>query len=156
MTGQANFKPGGYHSATPYLIVQDAGSALDFYKTAFGATELLRMADEDGTVQHAEIKIGDSPVMIGGHREVALTGPHERDYLPPVSIYLFVEDAEATFSQALAAGAREKYPVKLQDYGVREGGLEDPFGMVWWIATQVEELPAEELAERARAAEINP
>ncbi len=138
MTPTANGIPAGFHTATLYLIVADAARAIEFYKQAFGAVELNRMTDDNGNARNAEIKIGDSPVMIGGHPEVR-SGQHSLKNLPPVSVYLYVEDADALFSQAVVAGAKELYPVQEMPYGNREGGLTDPFGIVWWIATCVKE-----------------
>jgi PhnB protein len=139
--------PPGFHTATPYLMVPDADSAITFYKKAFGATELKRFA-KHGKTHTAEIKIGSSPVMLGGHAEVYPS----LNNLPLVSIYLYVEDADTLFAQAIAAGAHELYPVREQFYGNREGGLVDPFGVGWWIATQIEDLSAEELQRRVEAA----
>src|SRR5262249_924929 len=115
--------PEGYHTATPYLIVKDANGALEFYKKAFGAVVLERMEGPDGGVMHAEIKIGDSPVMIGEHQDVNV--PKSKS-LPLVSIYLYVEDVDTVFRQAIAAGAKELNPVSDKFYGNREGGIEDP------------------------------
>ncbi len=145
MAEKTNYAPAGFHTATPYLIVKDGAAAVDFYQRAFGATVLERIEGPDGRVMHAEIKIGDSPVMIGEHQEVATLGP---DSFPPVSIYLYVEDADALAAQAVAAGARELYPVSEKFYGNREGGIEDPFGITWWIATRVQSLSPEELQRR--------
>ncbi len=141
--------PEGFHNATPFLIVRDATSAIEFWKKAFGARELVRLADPRGKVRHAQIKIGDSPIMIGEHVEIDGPRPHS---LPPVSIHLYVEDVDVMFRQAIAAGAKELSPVRDQYYGDREGGVEDPFGIVWWIATHKENLSPEEMQKRAAAA----
>jgi PhnB protein len=144
--------PDGYHTVTPYLIVKGAARALDFYKQAFGATELMRMASPDGRVGHAEIRIGDSPIMLADeHPEMGYRGPEALGGTP-VSIALYVEDVDALFRQAIAAGGKELRPVKDQFYGDRSGTLVDPFGHVWTIATHKLDLSPEELHRRAEAA----
>jgi len=144
--------PEGYHSATPYLIVKDAARAIEFYKRAFGATELLRMAAPGGKIGHAEIKIGDSPIMLAD--EVPDMGALSPESLggTPVSILLYVEDVDAVFNQAIAAGAKVQRPVKDQFYGDRTGGVTDPFGHVWYVATHKEDVSPEEMRKRAAAA----
>lgn len=152
MTSKApvKYKPEGYHTATPYLIVKDAAAAIQFYKNAFGATELERITDDSGAIRHAEIKIGDSPFMMTEET------PSFPDYLSPesrggtpVHIYLYVEDVDRVQAQAIATGAKELMPVKDQFYGDRSGGVTDPFGHVWYIATRIENLSAEEIMRRA-------
>jgi PhnB protein len=129
------FIPEGYHSVTPYLIVKDAAKALEFYQKAFGATEVMRMADPNGDIMHAEFQVGDSKVMMAGEF------PHMGALSPqtiggsPVSLCLYVENVDAMFQQALAAGAKEKRAVQDQFYGDRSGTLEDPFGHTWTVAT---------------------
>lgn len=144
--------PDGYHTATPYLILGDAGKAIEFYKRAFGATELLRVPAPGGKVGHAEIKIGDSTIMLAdefpdmGHKgPVSLGGT-------PVSIMLYVKDVDATCAQAVSAGGKITKPVQDQFYGDRSGTLTDPFGHVWHIATHVEDVPPDELERRAKEA----
>lgn len=151
MTSKVKPIPEGYHSVTPYLIVKGAAGAIEFYKKAFGATELMRMAQPDGTIGHAEIKIGDSPIMLA--EEVPEMGARSPQSLggSPVSILLYVEDVDALFSQAVAAGAKVLRPVKDQFYGDRSGGVTDPFGHVWYIATHKEDLSPDELDKRAKA-----
>ena len=144
--------PEGYHTATPYLIVGDGARALEFYKQAFGATELFRMAGPDGRIGHAEIKIGDSPIMLADeHPEMNARSPRTLGG-SPVSLVLYVEDVDAVVEQAVAAGAKLTRPVANQFYGDRTGGVEDPFGHVWYIATHVEDVSPEELQRRAAAA----
>jgi PhnB protein len=144
--------PDGYHTATPYLIVQGGANAIEFYKKAFGATELFRMADPGGRVMHAEIKIGNSPIMLADEfPEMGYRGPKALGGTP-VSILLYVEDVDARASQAVAAGAKVQRPVKDQFYGDRSGTFEDPFGHVWTIATHKEDVPPEEMSKRAAAA----
>lgn len=152
MTSRVKPIPEGYHTATPYLIARDAARAIEFYKKAFGATELMRMADPSGKVKHAEVKIGDSPIMLADEfPEMGARSPQSFGG-SPVSIYLYVEDVDVTFSQAIAAGAKELQPLKDQFYGDRSGGVTDPFGHVWYIATHKEDVSPEELGKRAAAA----
>jgi len=143
--------PDGYHTATPYLIINGAAAALKFYKEAFGATELFRMDAPGGKIGHAEIKIGDSPIMLADEfPDMGYRGPQAIGGTP-VSIMLYVEDVDAVFNRTVAAGAKVKQPVKDQFYGDRSGTLEDPFGHVWTIATHKEDLPPEEMRRRAEA-----
>jgi PhnB protein len=144
--------PEGYHTATPYLIVNDASRAIDFYKKAFGATELVRMPGPGGKIGHAEIKIGDSPIMLAD--EVPGMGFRSPESLggSPISILLYVEDVDAVFSEAVAAGAKVQRAVADQFYGDRTGGVTDPFGHVWYIATHKEDVSPEEMKKRAAAA----
>jgi PhnB protein len=143
--------PNGYHTATPYLIVKGAAQAIDFYKQAFGAVELMRLADPSGKVGHAEIQIGDSPIMLADeHPEMGFRGPQALGGAA-VSILLYVEDVDSRFSQAVAAGATVLRPVKDQFYGDRSGTLTDPFGHVWTIATHTEDVSAEEIEKRFAA-----
>ena len=140
--------PDGYHSVTPYLIVNDGAAAIEFYKQAFGATELFRMDAPGGKIAHAEIKIGDSPVMLGdespemGYRSAKTIGS------TPVSLMIYVEDVDAVFPQAIAAGGKELKPLQDQFYGDRSGTLEDPFGHVWTVATHKEDVSPEEMDRR--------
>jgi PhnB protein len=144
--------PEGYHSVTPYLIVDDAARAIEFYKGAFGATELFRMPRPDGRIGHAEIRVGDSHVMLADeHPEINARGPRTLGG-SPVTFVLYVEDVDAQVERAVAAGAKVTRPVADQFYGDRTGGVEDPFGHVWFIATHVEDVPPDELKRRAAAA----
>ena len=143
--------PDGYHTATPYLIVRDAARGIEFYKKAFGATEMLRCADPSGKLMHAEIKIGNSPIMLADEfPEMQILGPQSRGG-STVIILLYVEDVDARFSQAVAAGAKVVRPVKDEFYGDRAGTLEDPFGHVWTIATHREDVSSEEMHRRFEA-----
>ena len=153
MAAKAHFIPAGFHTATPYLIVKDGARALAFYAKALGATELSRHADPNGKVRHAEFRIGDSPFMLSEESAEFpdWQSPESRGGTP-VHIYLYVEDADAMFKRAIAAGARELLPLKDQFYGDRSGGITDPFGHVWYIATHIEDVSSEEMQRRAAAA----
>ena len=143
--------PEGYHTATPYLIVDDAARALEFYRKAFGATERMRMAAPGGKIGHAEITIGDSAIMLADeHPEMGYRGPRAIGG-SPVSIHLYVENVDEVFPRALAAGGTVLQPVKDQFYGDRSGTLRDPFGHVWNVATHKEDLSPEEMHRRAQA-----
>lgn len=140
--------PAGYHSVTPYLIVSGAKEALDYYTKAFGATELFRMAMPDGKIVHAEIKIGDSPVMLadewpdGGYLSPKARGG------TPVSLLIYCEDVDQMFAQALSAGGKVQREIKDQFYGDRSGTFEDPYGHIWTIATHKEDVSEEEMKRR--------
>ena len=143
--------PEGYHSVTPYLIVKDGARAIDFYARVFDARELFRMKRPDGRVGHAELEIGDSRVMLADeHPEIGARSPQSIGG-SPVTIHLYVEDVDATVARAVAAGAQLTRPVADQFYGDRIGGLTDPFGHVWFVATHTEDVPTEELERRAAA-----
>jgi PhnB protein len=141
--------PDGYHSITPYLIVDDAAKALQFYEKAFGATELMRIEGPDGRIGHAEMKIGDSAIMLAdeyptmGYRSPTSLGG------AGVSLMVYVDKADETFQQALSCGAQEIQPVKDQFYGDRSGTVKDPFGHVWTISTHMEDIAPDELRRRA-------
>ncbi len=141
--------PEGYHSVTPYLVVKGAVRAIEFYEKAFGARQLFRMMGPDGRVGHAELEIGDSRVMLADeHPEIGARSPQSIGG-SPVTIHLYVEDVDATVARALSAGAQLTRPVADQFYGDRNGGLTDPFGHVWFVATHKEDVPADELERRA-------
>ncbi len=141
--------PAGFHTATPYMVVPDAAAALDFYSRAFGAVIGEKMTRPDGVIMHASFRIGDSLFMIGSHAGVQ---PRDPQLFPMLSIYLYVDDADATFARAVEAGATVLNPVAQKFYGNREGGLADPCGIIWWIATQVEVVSKDEMERRAAAA----
>jgi PhnB protein len=143
--------PDGYRSITPYLIVNNADAAIDFYKRAFGASETMRIAAPDGKIGHAEIRLGDSVVMLADeHPEMGARGP--RTYGgSPVSLMLYVEDVDSIARRAELAGARIVRAVADKFYGDRSGTLEDPFGHTWHIATHVEDVAPDELRRRAEA-----
>ena len=135
--------PDGYHAVTPYLVVQGAAKLIDFLKQAFDAQETFRMPMPDGTIMHAEVKIGDSMVMMGEASE---------QWKPmPAALYLYVTDADAVYKRALQAGATSIMEPADQFYGDRHGGVKDPSGNMWWIATHKEDVAPEELKKRAEA-----
>jgi PhnB protein len=138
--------PAGYHSVTPYLVLKGAADAIEFYKKAFGATELLRLPMPNGKVAHAEVKIGDSPVMLADEND-DYHGP-QPGAGAPVSLMVYVNDVDRIFAQAIAAGATELRPVADQFYGDRLGTLRDPFGHVWSLATHVEDVAPDEIDRR--------
>ena len=142
--------PEGYHSVTPYLIVEGAAAAIDFYVEAFGAQEVLRLPMGD-RLGHAEIRIGDSHVMLADEfPEMGFLGPKKRGGTT-ASLMVYVKDADSCFAHALASGATEERPVEDQFWGDRAGTLLDPFGHRWTIATQVEKVPPDQLEARMAA-----
>ena len=146
----ASSTPAGYHSVTPSLIVRDAPKAIAFYQRAFGAEELSRMAGPDGAIMHAEIRIGDSIVMLGEENEAWGAKSPLSTSGNPGSLHLYVPDADAAFQRALDAGATVHYPLEDAFWGDRYGKVKDPFGHEWGIATRVKEMTPEEM-ERAGA-----
>ncbi|MCU1311731.1 MAG: Glyoxalase/bleomycin resistance protein/dioxygenase (Dioxygenase) [Candidatus Angelobacter sp.] len=142
--------PDGYHSVTPYLIVQGAAKAIEYYKDVFGAKEMMRFPMPDGKVAHAEIKIGDSPVMLAD--EMPQMGYKNPQALggSPVSLMLYVGDVDTVFEKAVANGAKPIRPVKDQFYGDRSGTITDPFGHVWTVATHKEDVSSEEMQRRMK------
>jgi PhnB protein len=144
--------PEGHNSVSPYLIVAGADRALDFYRKAFGATELFRHAAPDGKIGHAEIKIGDTIVMIADeHPDHDAHGPRKFGG-SPVSLHVYVENVDTVWARALAAGGKEKRPLADQFYGDRLGSFEDPFGHTWHVSSHVEDVSMEELTRRAEQA----
>lgn len=140
--------PEGYHSVTPYLIVRGAARAIEYYARAFGATERFRIDAPGGKIGHAELLIGDSPVMLADeYPEMGHVGPEALGGAA-VSMMLYVDDADAVFARAVAAGGVEVRPVQDQFYGDRTGTLRDPFGHVWSIGTHKEDLSPEEIVRR--------
>jgi PhnB protein len=151
MASNVKAKPDGYHSITPYLIIKGAAAAIEFYKQAFGATELLRMPQADGRIGHAELKIGDSVVMLADeYPEMQTVGPKSLGNTP-VGLLVYVPDADDTFEKAVSLGARVQKPLADQFYGDRNGTVEDPFGHKWTIATHVEDVAPEEMQRRMSA-----
>ena len=144
--------PDGYHSVTPYLAVEDAAKAIDFYREAFGAEESLRMPGPDGKIGHAELQIGDSKLMLSDPFPQSNVRPPSERGGPTASIFLYVEDVDETFERAQQAGAEVVSELEDMFWGDRFGTLSDPFGHVWSIATHKEDLSEEEMAERSKAA----
>lgn len=142
--------PDGYHSVTPYLIIKGASRAIDFYKNAFGATEIMRFPGPNNTIAHAEIKIGDSMIMLADEGLAQYKSPDAYGGTP-VSLMIYVPDVDKTFKQAIANGAKETRAVQDQFYGDRSGNLTDPFGHVWTIATHVEDVSMDEMKKRMEA-----
>ncbi len=140
--------PDGYHTATPYLVVDGAAAALDYYTKAFGATELHRLPGPEGKIGHCEFKIGDSIIMMADeHPGMGAHGPKKFGG-SPITIMLYVEDVDTVFNRAIAAGGTVERPVENKFYGDRAGGVIDPFGHKWYIATHVEDVSPEEMAKR--------
>jgi len=147
----ANPIPQGFHTVTPFLVLRNAATGLEFYKRAFGAEEVECVTGPGGKIMHAEIRIGDSMLMLsdefpdmGCHSPQALGGT-------PVSLYLYVRDVDALFKQAVAAGASALLPVTDMFWGDRYGKLADPFGHIWSLATRKEDLTPEEIGRRSEA-----
>jgi len=145
--------PEGYHSITPYLVISEAAKAIDWYKQAFGAQQTLRMEDPTtGKIGHAELKIGDSYIMLAdeypdmGYRSPKTLGG------AGISLLLYVKDVDGTVKQAVDAGAKLERPLQDQFYGDRTGTIQDPFGHVWTIATHIEDVSPEEMLERSKKA----
>ena len=134
--------PDGYHTVTPYITVDDAGEVIEFLKKAFDAQETFAMRDDHGKVRHAEVKVGNSMVMLGSS--------HDQWKARPANFYIYVEDVDAVYRKAVAAGGKSLNEPQTQFYGDRHGGVTDSQGNNWWIATHVEDVPAEELDRRAK------
>jgi PhnB protein len=143
--------PEGYHSIQPYLHIRGAAQAIEFYKRAFGATEIMRMAQPDGRLGHAEIRLGDSVVMLADeYPERGIHGP-EHYGGAPMTLMFYTEDCDRIYQNALAAGAKSVREPTDQFYGDRMAGIEDPFGFQWYIATHIKDVSPEEM-EAAMAA----
>jgi len=144
--------PKGYNTVTPYLVIKGASQAIEYYKKVFDATEIMRMPGPNGTVGHAELKIGDSMIMLAdenpsmgqGHTSATTTGGS------PISLYVYMKDVDKVFERAIAEGAKILKPVQDQFYGDRSGFLQDPFGHLWGVATHVEDVSADEMKERMK------
>lgn len=147
-----NAIPEGYHSLTPYLIVNGATQALEFYKKAFGAEQTMEpMAAPGGKIGHAELRIGNSQLMLADeHPEMGFRGPKTIGG-SPVSLLLYVKDVDRTVNDAVAAGAKLVRPIENQFYGDRSGMLEDPYGHTWTVATHIEDVSPEEMEKRMKA-----
>ena len=144
--------PEGYHSVTPYLIIRNAAEAIEFYKKAFGAIELFRFPAPGGKIGHAEIKIGDSPIMLADeYPDMGYKGPQSLNG-SPVSLMVYIEDVDKVFNRAIDARATVKEAVQDKFYGDRTGTVIDPFGHIWHIATHKEDVSMEEMERRAKTA----
>ena len=151
MPGKVNHIPEGYASLTAYFIVNGAARAIDWYKDIFGATEIMRMPGPDGKIAHAELRIGDSVIMLADENaQMNHFGP-QQGKRPPIAMMVYVPDVDATFNKAVAAGATVERAVQDQFYGDRSGGIVDPFGHRWYIATHVEDVTPEEMNKRMAA-----
>jgi PhnB protein len=144
--------PEGYHSLQIYLAVEDAAKAIDFYKEAFGAEETIRMPGPDGKVAHAELQIGDSKLMLSDPFPQSNVRPPSERGGATASVFMYVDDVDATFAQAQQAGATVVSELEDMFWGDRFGTVADPFGHVWAMATHKEDLSEEEMAERSKAA----
>ena len=139
--------PEGYHTATPYLILNDAAKAIDFYKKSFGAVELVRMAMPDGRIGHAEIKIGDSHLMLADENpEIGARSPQHYGG-SPVSVLLYVENVDAVFAQAVSNGAKAVRQPEDMFYGDRSSWVIDPFGHSWYLHTHIKDVTPEEMRQ---------
>jgi PhnB protein len=156
MASKVKTVPDGWHNVTPFLVIHDAARAVEFYRKAFGATELERMAEPDGKVNHALLKIGDSLIRLtdDSSKHVAEWVAKGWSRSPqslggtPVHFYVYVDDSDAVFKRAIAAGAKEMEPVTDKDWGDRIGALTDPFGHIWMVATHKRDVPFEEVAKK--------
>ena len=143
--------PDGYGSVTPYLIVDGAAAAIEFYKTVFGAAERFRLASPGGRIGHAELAIGSSVIMLADeHPEMGARGPRSVGG-SPVGLHLYIADVDAVTARAIEAGAKLLQPIEDKFYGDRLGTIEDPFGHKWYISTHIEDLSPEEIGRRAAA-----
>jgi PhnB protein len=143
--------PDGYHSVIPYLVIKGAASAIDFYKKAFNAEEVMRMPAPDGTIGHAELKIGDSHIMLADeHPGMGQLSPKTIGGTP-VSLMIYVPDVDARFKAAIDGGGTQVRPLENQFYGDRSGMITDPFGHTWMIATHIEDVSPEEMQKRMEA-----
>lgn len=151
MNAAARKQPAGYHSATPYLTITDAPAAIEYYQRAFGAVEFMRLADPGGRIVHAEVRVGDSVIML--HEDAPEWGTRSPRVLGGTAgaVLLYVDDVDATYAAAIAAGGTAATPVQDHFYGDRSGSLFDPFGHRWILATHIEDVSPEEISRRAAA-----
>jgi PhnB protein len=151
MAGHVKPIPEGHHVVTPYLCIKGAADAIEFYKKAFGATEVMRLAQPDGRIGHAELQLGDSRVMLADEfPDMNFRGPHSIGGTA-VHLHLYVEDVDAVVGRAVGVGAKVLRPVQDQFYGDRSGSVADPYGHVWHVATHKEDLSMDEIRRRAAA-----
>jgi PhnB protein len=150
MAKATNPIPKGYHTITPSLTCRDAAKAIDFYKKAFGAQELMRMPSPDGKIGHSEIKIGDSVVFISDEFPGRTAAPSPTA-TPSSSLFLYVEDVDAVYNRAVSAGAKSTMPLQDMFWGDRFGNVVDPFGHQWGLATHIEDVAPDEIERRSAA-----
>jgi len=149
---KVSYIPKGYNSVTPYLIVKGAAQAIDYYKKVFGATEVMRMPGPDGKIGHAELKIGDSNIMLAdenptmglGHTSAATIGGS------PISLYVYLPNVDDVVKRAATEGAKILKPVEDQFYGDRTGFIQDPFGHLWGVATHIEDVSPKDMEARMK------
>ena len=147
---QTSYIPKGYNTITPYLVIKGAAKAIEYYKSVFGATVVVRMDGPDGKVGHAELQIGDSRVMLADENPQMGNRSAESIGASPVSLYVYIPDCDAVVAKAIAGGAKVLKPVADQFYGDRSGFIQDPFGHLWGIATHIEDVSPEEMKERMK------
>jgi len=152
MTSQVKPIPEGYHTVTPYLICDGASQAIEFYKKAFGAVEAVRMAMPNGKIGHAEIKIGDSFIMLADENSEGAAHSPQRYGGSPINVLLYVENTDAMLAQAVSAGAKIVRPIKDEFYGDRTATIVDPFGHTWYIHTHVKDVTPEEMKKAMQGA----
>lgn len=152
MTNKVSAIPEGYRTITPYLIVNNASEAIEFYKKAFGAIEIMRVQHGSEKVGHAEMQIGDSKFMLADEYPDMNARSPKSFGGSPVGIHLYMEDVDSVINQAVAAGAKLIRPVENAFYGDRCGAVEDPYGHQWHVATHIEDVPHDELEKRAKEA----
>ena len=140
--------PEGYHTVTPYLTCKNAAQAIDYYKSVFGATEVMRMAGPDGKIGHAEIKIGNSHIMLADEFPGMSSAP-TAGAKNPSALFVYLDDVDATFNKAVAAGANVDMPLENQFWGDRYGKITDPFGHNWGLAQHVEDVAPDEMKRRS-------
>ena len=151
MPGKVKAIPEGYHSVTPYLIVDGAAAAIEFYEKVFGAVEVMRMPAPGGRIGHAEIKIGDSHVMLADENAEMKARSPKSVGGTPLSLLVYVENVDEVVSRAVATGARLERAVEDKFYGDRMGAIEDPFGHQWYVGTHIEDVTPEEMKKRIAA-----
>jgi len=147
---KVNYIPKGYNTVTPYLVIKGAAKAIDYYKSVFGATVVVRMDGPDGRVGHAELQIGDSRIMLADENPQMGNRSAESIGGSPVSLYVYLPDCDKVVAKATAEGAKILKPVQDQFYGDRSGFIQDPFGHLWGIATHVEDVSDKEMKERMK------
>ncbi len=152
MADKVSYLPKDYNSVTPYLVVRGAAQAIDYYKKVFGATEIMRMPGPDGKIGHAEIKIGNSQIMLADENPSMGAGYTSADTIggSPVSLYVYLPNVDDVVKRATAEGAKLLKPVQDQFYGDRSGFIQDPFGHLWGIATHVEDVSPKDMQERMK------